>query len=652
MQHITNRQVKLMELMSRQTTYLPSKYFAQKLNVSERTVFNDIKRLENVLEEFQVEIKRKTNKGIKLSGDSISFGMFYQQLLRNSEDNNVITYQSIDRQIYIVRWLFIENKILTYQYLSLNLFVSTTSIVKDLEHIKSFMDEEVSLISDVKGTRVIGTENGIQRTLKRFTYYIIEQKGHNYSISSYGSQLNQLISPDVISYVKNAVEELKTVIESEVSEQYLKSIFIFLLILTERSRAGHYIEDSTKMEWDENSILENIPLAAQVCHTISNPLNFQFTFSEIHIVSKQLYAHRFRVKVNNRLIENLFKKDIESIIGKVSETMGIDVTTDEKLYDSLIYHMFLMVYRLKSSIIVQNPLTNEVKNHYRTLFQMIWYNMECFEKKYKVKVTDDEIAFITIHFQVAFERKEKKQEILVVCQTGIITSELIINRIKTLLPANIQFKLIAKSQLTQKIINNADFIISSVKLQTVTCPIVYVSPMINDNDLLNVYKTYLKSTKKIKRIAIQQETVEFENFFDEKYVYITNEVYQKDEAINLMIDQLECDGIVTDNFRTSVFEREKLGNTQVHYWIATPHGYGSEVNESKISIMLAKKSVRWNQDSHIQLILLLAIAEEDITNGRILLGNFFRNIIRLEDIEKDVRTFTQLNEFLQLFHDK
>src|SRR5699024_3626691 len=95
MLQITSRQVQLMELMSQQSTYLPTKYYADKLNVSERRVFNDINKLVDVLKEFQVEVKRKTNKGIKLSGKAVSLGVFYQQLLKNSSDDNVVSYQSI-----------------------------------------------------------------------------------------------------------------------------------------------------------------------------------------------------------------------------------------------------------------------------------------------------------------------------------------------------------------------------------------------------------------------------------------------------------------------------------------------------------------------------------------------------------------------------
>src|SRR5699024_5950174 len=199
--------------------------------------------------------------------------------------------------------------------------------------------------------------------------------------------------------------------------------------------------------------------------------------------------------------------------------------------------------------------------------------MEDFEKKYDFKLTDNEVAFITIHFRVAIERKEQMSKILVVCQTGLVTSDLIINRMKKFLPSNIQFKLIAKPSLEEEDLSEVDFIISSVQLQNIDRPVLYVSPLVRDTDLLKIYSYYLKYSSTIRN----KETNKLEPgilspFLSSRYIFLNENITTKKDCLNKMIDLLEQDGVVDQSFGTTVFEREKLGSTLVQDWVAVPHG--------------------------------------------------------------------------------
>ena len=291
----------------------------------------------------------------------------------------------------------------------------------------------------------------------------------------------------------------------------------------------------------------------------------------------------------------------------------------------------------------------EIKNNYGILFQIVWYVMESFEKKYDIKLSDNEIAFITIHFQVAIERKVLMREILVVCQTGMVTSDLIMNRIKKLLPANIHFRLIAKPMLKNEDVSKVDFIISSVKLENASCPVVYVSPIVSDTDLMKIYESYLKYSTTGQMEDIREASDMVSAYLDKKYLFLKEELTEKKECLNKMIDLFEKDGIVTSEFKQTVYEREELGNTLVQSWIATPHGQKAAVRETKIAVMSTKQPIKWNHDSRVSLIILLAVADKDMNQIRNLLGKLFRNILQSESMEKRVKTFTKPEQLIQLF---
>lgn len=651
---ITTRQAKLIELMSKKEEYFPAKYFADYLKVSERTIFNDLAKLEKIIKTFNIDIDKKPNQGIKIRGDITSSEDFFQAIINKIKLEEFTSYSSLDRQVLIAKRLLMENKTVTYQSLSLELYISTTSIIKDIDRIRSLIDDELKIVSDSTGTRIQGTEMGIQKSIKRFSYYLIEQKAHNYSLSSYAEILEPLFDKRVIERVYQSVQDLIAVLGLNISEQYLKSLFISVLILTERSYRGDHLEGVPDIQFDGNEYLTNYPLAVQLCHSISSHIDVAFTELELRYISNQLFAHRVEVSVNNKYIENLFSKDIQCMIADVSKAIDIDLIEDERLYNSLIYHVLPMIYRLKSDIDVFNPLLEEIKNNYGVLFRIIWYVMESLEEKYDIKLTDDDIAFITIHFRVAIERKEQMSHILVVCQTGLVTSDLIINRIKKLLPANINFKLVAKPDLKDEDLSKVDFIISLVELEDITRPIVYVSPLVRDADLMKIYANYLEySAITRKKEANNLDPGVISTYLDSRYMFLNEKMTTKEECLDKMIQRLEQDGIVKENFSASVYERENLGNTLVQRWVAVPHAPSSVVNETKIAIMTTNEPIKWNSESYVSLIILLAVAEEDIVNFRKFLGRLYKIILKSESLEESglINSLKHPDDLISLMQD-
>src|SRR5699024_11246700 len=147
-------------------------------------------------------------------------------------------------------------------------------------------------------------------------------------------------------------------------------------------------------------------------------------------------------------------------------------------------------------------------------------DLEKFEDKFDIKLSDNEVSFITIYFQAAIERKVQMRKVLVVCQTGVVTSDLIINRIKNLLPVNIHFKLIAKTELQDENTSDVDFIISSITLPDMEIPIVYVSPLIKEKDLINIYSFYLKYSTSYQIQESNNNLKYINSFIEKRYIFI------------------------------------------------------------------------------------------------------------------------------------
>lgn len=651
--HITLRQAKLLNLILDENTFKTMKYFGNILHVSNRTVHNDLNEMDSYLKTHHLQILKKQGSGIKV--DKID--PFKEKEVRY-ELNKIITRENKtylndekSREVYIVNELLIKGKILTYQKLSEELFSSFSLIKKDLNKIEELLDYSVKLSSDRNGTKIVGKEEDIQNVIKRYCYKVIAQNKKNI----YDTEFNGVFLKSTINTARLIMDEVLDKFDEELSEQYKKSFYISLIIFIERIQHNFHIKKSySKSEQNLENVFLNYPYAVEISNQIEHQLDTHLMDNDITYIAILLFGHKLELKLDQSFIEDLLVKDIKEIILKVSQSMDIDLTSDYKLLDSLIVHVYALIYRLKNEIEINNPLIEKIKNDYAVLFQMIWYAFEDFEKKYNVRLSEDEIAFITIYFQAAISRKTDIKRVLIVCQTGIVTSELIMDRVKNFLPKNIYFRIISKPNLTVDALENIDFIISSIQLEKeIKLPIVYVSSLITDDDLINIYTFYLKYSdtefKPNKRI-VNFDNEKYINMIDLNYIeFAPDNITNKRDCLNFMISRLEKNNIVTEKFRESVFDRENLGNSIVQKNIAIPHGITSEVKQSKISILLFKNPIKWEGELKVSLVILLSITENEISKTRELLSRFYKSIINDKEKTNKISKISSKNEIVEYF---
>ena len=91
-------------------------------------------------------------------------------------------------------------------------------------------------------------------------------------------------------------------------------------------------------------------------------------------------------------------------------------------------------------------------------------------------VSEDEVGYLTVHFQAAMERQIARKRVLLVCSTGIGTSHLLKSRILRAFPEWTIVDVISAANLSQVLPDNIELIIS----------VAYVTAFFNDADIKRV----------------------------------------------------------------------------------------------------------------------------------------------------------------------
>ncbi len=654
MKQLNSRQLHLFRLLSYENNYKSANYYSEALKASTKTIYNDIEFLNAEMVLFDLKIEKKPRKGIILRGSKTKKLKFESELIETVNKDNY--FQPEYRRIMFMCYLILTDQKITVSFFERTFFVSATSIRKDIDLLNDFLKQfEVKIALNNSLFKLNGSEQSIQEALRLFLLEELSEKifDPRTDILFIESGVNEFFDDRVRSLAAQAIKYLIKINKRKISDYYIRSLYIILLILIKRLRNKRHITE-TNAWLSDFSTLEPYLVAYEICEICEKQAGLSFEENDIRYLSGQLFAHGVEPLRNDNALGLEYKDIVDQMITDMGKFLEIDLTDDEKLRDSLLFHIPPMIFRLKRNITIKNPLLNEIKKQYIVLFSLTWYVASDFEQKYNVFLNDDEISFLLIYFQVSLEKRHgiHFKNIAIVCSYGLSTSELVYAKVRQVIPNWDNLYSVTADELPDRELKNIDFVISTVALKPLDIPIVQVSPLMTDEDLNHIIKTYsslgnvLKESKNKMLLESMNEAnhlnvSEFTVFWKQKF-------RDKKACLDVLIDYYEKQNFVTPEFGPSIFEREKMGDTSVYTGVAIPHALPKTVKKSHISIATLDHPIQWGAN-HVNIVIIIGISEEDVNNIHEILTKLMTIIESREMIDKILLTKNQgeLEELLR-----
>ncbi|MBO1141516.1 transcription antiterminator [Enterococcus avium] len=625
---LTKRQKELLELLAQQSDFQTVEYFASKLGVSKRTTHSELRIIEDYLQSSGEYLEKKRGVGI-----AIKRFKEVEAIEEKKEASDI--YNTFNRRVEIMNILLFKEKVVSFNHLSDSFMVSKTSIIKDFEFIMKILNvgSRIKLCSDIHGTSLIGSEEDIQKALLQFNRYLLnnselydEDFAEKIKLldTYYGESLINVCSNILYTYIRENV--------NAISDYYVQNILNIFIILVFRIAKGHHIEELKRTDASETTIFFE-ESAVRMLHKAALRLELTYTNEDVHYLSLQLISNRFEPLPEEEIDEVI----VERLLSRVSAALNINFASDQKLEEQLKNHIPPMIYRLRSNNKTENPFTSQIKNEFSLTFNVIWVVLSEYEQELGISFNEDEIAFLTMYFQAAIERARMNRKILIVCQMGIATSELLINRIKNVLPSLDTFEVASVAELEQMPLNEYDLIISTIKVDLPKKQVILVSPFLTKEDIERIKQSDLlpKAENNVLKFVRAHHLMKF---VDKDFVFVNTDFTSKEELIEQMGEVLTENGFVTQQFIQTVQEREEMGSTDLPTGTAVPHGNSTCVNQTIIVLVKNKKKFKWNK-YYVDLVFLICIAKQDTFQTRNILADIY-NIIDSNEQLKQLREAT------------
>lgn len=597
---MNSRQQGLALYLVKQTDYQTTKKLAKEFDVSERTLQTDLNRLEEYLatQQLSLQLVRKKGTGVKLDGT------LNEKKELKKKVNQFLNGQSFDTEKSVellVFHLLMAKEGQSLEELSEKLFVSRNEVKRLLEEASSFFSYHgLVLVSKPRvGTFVEGTERKKRELLAQNLKAI--QK-----IDPQTVMLKDFFSKQILSLIQRILrEELSK--EGIEYEKELSSVDIHIYFMLERMWQG----ETVLLSAEEHQFVENTSaqkLSSRLLAKLADVYPVFFSPNEIDYLALRLTS--LLPKEDNHQPTLKTQELAEHLIGRVSQLMTIDLMKDETLKRNLMAHLSSTYFRVNHGFSISNPLTKEILGTYTHLFLVIQMVLEEFLSGEKIYIPQEEIAYLTVHFQAAFERNQHRKtkyfEAILVSQYTRSMATFLEARLNREIP-ELRIKQVIEYQgESLEDCTEVDFILSTVPIEGASRPVVLISPMITEDDLAEILK-YMLERQPMKK----KKKFDFPRFTSPFLVYPQMAFENVQELLTLLGGPLVENHYVREDFLASLIDRESRSSTRVAPLIAMPHGNPDLVVASTISIATLKQPMDWHGEK-VQLVLLLAVRQEEL----------------------------------------
>jgi activator of the mannose operon, transcriptional antiterminator len=322
----------------------------------------------------------------------------------------------------------------------------------------------------------------------------------------------------------------------------------------------------------------------------------------------------------------------QRIIDVVGAVLNINLTQDRLLLIGLALHLRPAILRIRHGMQLRNPMLERMKREYTSIFGAAWAASSVFEKMFGITVDEDEVGYIAMHIGAAVERVKRKIKTVVVCSSGMGTSQLVAVKLERELPEIEVIEITSAGRMNCRLVDSADLIVSTIPFKEKSEKVVCISTLIGANDIAVLRAALKKITQ--NAVAAVGENLLCE-IVSEELCFMDIAMTDRQAVITKYCKVLEQKGYVSCEFVNSALQREEITSTAVGKGVAIPHGSDDFVYQSRICVVKLQKPIHWGEEQ-VDIVILLALKLRDYEVTRSFF-QVFHNLLEDEELLDQIR---------------
>lgn len=608
-------------LLSNDKAPLTIRQIAAMTELSERSISTYLKEVYTYCRAQDIPFINKPGLGILLNA-----GNQKTKLLQELSFSEKSYYTSEYRVNYIISLLLNNWTSYTMALFAEDLAVSKTTVENDLKEAARQLETfEITIIKKAgSGICLSGRETDIRRAIvsvnRRF-YKTTKRKlppirDYRLSEQTIRRLFDTYRSCD-LSYYVELIQRVNRLGQRPLTDRGFESMLEYLMVAHSRVKLGFVVEEGI---WKDNPhdryrIDEYLSPIIQELH-LPKP---EWGYLEL-IVSCMEYQSS--AKRMNELFEHPIPDILtftKEIIQYVSHLIGLDFTKDLLLLKTLYYYNRSALPRVEYGIELPNPFLDDIKKTYPAIFSACFAAGALYQKKTGRAPTENELSYLSLLVGGAVVRSDKKLNAVVLCAAGIGTSQIVARKIEDRIPQINVVNTLSFFELSELPIIHPHLVISTIANIQCDYPVVYVSPVLSNEDIRNINRACSALYTKAGTIPGQNSIL---SLLHDGLISLEQEGQSKEKVLRSMAQTLLEAGIVEEGFLENVLAREQLGSTALGGGVAIPHSIAGLVTTPAVSLMRLKQSIDWDGEP-VDMVFMLALNFDDISITKLFFKAFY-----------------------------
>lgn len=491
--YITSREKAIIELIIKTSGKHTALSIASSLNVSARTIQRDLKAVEKIVNEFGLTLTRNVNQGLVIEGKNEQIFRLIQHLT-NSEPIDELPQEKKLRLLLAI----LEEDVYKTQVLAGYLGISTATLTAYLDELAEWLSLYRVGLTRKRGVGVElhGTEANKRMALAQFLLqFFHEELIEKLFLLEKGKlgedRILHYFEADDLRHVNSTVQTVFKGAPARFADSGYLEIVLHTCISLKRTLSGFPVE---RKDLPEAEVTIEYELIQEVTSRLGQAFDCAFSEGDVLYLARILKGTKWSGAEAFPYDSIVLAHMIRNVIKSVSEQLHVDLNKDFSLFQGLLAHMEPSLYRIKQNMGSYNPLREEIKRKYPVLFMAVKNSLE--EEFTDIdQFSDDEIAFIVLHFGSALVMQEEHLSIkaLLICPTGIGTSKMLKSRLKKEVAEIDVIEIKSIKEMSEGAdLKGYDLILSTVRLPFIHAEYILVNPLLSEENILTI-KNYLKN---------------------------------------------------------------------------------------------------------------------------------------------------------------
>ena len=609
----------LINILKNSKNSLSAGQLSEMLNVSKRTVRNYIADINQ-------------NSDYYIYSDKAGYRIENRDGINNSEENEF----NFRTRNLLSKLLMSKEGVSVYDE-ALELHISESTIINNV-------------IPEIKK---IAGEFDLTITSRNYCYYLnvseINKRkligklvtSDNYGFFSSTKALEKLFPR---SKMKDSIKELYSIIDNNnfyINDYSLSNLLTHISIIALRMETDDYLNQSVEnLEVPLINDQRIIKLANEIADLLENTIGKKLSENDFNqIVTLISISVDYDSEDVYSVVDYDFVKSIRTMLNQLSNRYNMPLFDNDSVVQ-IALHMHLAMQRSAIKLSYPNPLKNQIKKDFATIYDMAVYFCHLFCHTYDITLSEEEITFVAFHLGSSIQNNQLNKNKINCC---LIVEDYhqyaknLIDRILEIFGNEINITNTLSYDKFLMINNNHQLVLTTTPLKNSLPNAIWISPLLTRNNIKEI-------RNQIDRILAEQNAASVNEFIRcmlNENLYFRNSFFDtKEDYIRFICSECVKQGLVNNSFVEDVLLRESLSNTAFTDYLAIPHTITQFSNKTFMAVVHNDKPIEWG-NKNIRFIFLIGVRENDMKE----FSEAFSHLVSIFDNTENVIRLLETNDF-------